>query len=266
HSCRAGCCSRYGTCGFTEQHCGDGYTSNCNATAECGQLAPEDFFDCPINVCCRCPYTCSENTDALIYTRHIAYYELFTEGRFCGVKEPEDPALAPPTHLNLAFVNFGSNFSLIDEHSDWVRRAALTKLRYPVLRINIAIGGWAFNDPPTLTFVSEMAVGIDNRYTFVRSVVDYLRVHGLDGINIDREHPGATDRGGQPGDTDCYVELEADLREAFDREGAGWEFSCASPNSYWYLRGFNVEAMQRYFDYFNLMSYDIYGVWDQEDE
>ncbi|KEY73415.1 hypothetical protein S7711_06835 [Stachybotrys chartarum IBT 7711] len=213
-----------------------------------------------------CPYTCSENTDALIYTRHIAYYELFTEGRFCGVKEPEDPALAPPTHLNLAFVNFGSNFSLIDEHSDWVRRAALTKLKYPVLRINIAIGGWAFNDPPTLTFVSEMAVGIDNRYTFVRSVVDYLRVHGLDGINIDREHPGATDRGGQPGDTDCYVELEADLREAFDREGAGWEFSCAGPNSYWYLRGFNVEAMQRYFDYFNLISYDIYGVWDQEDE
>lgn len=140
------------------------------------------------------------------------------------------------------------------------------KLRYPALRINIAVGGWAFNDPPTSTLFSDMAGNIDNRRTFVDSVVDFLRTYGLDGIDIDWEYPGATDRGGQPDDTDRYVELVAELREAFDKEGVGWEISCAIPSSYWYLRGFNLESMQKYIDYFNLMSYDIYGVWDQENE
>ena len=51
--CKVGCCSKDGQCGFTPDHCGDGCMSNCNATAECGQYAPEEFHDCPINVCCR---------------------------------------------------------------------------------------------------------------------------------------------------------------------------------------------------------------------
>ena len=138
------------------------------------------------------------------------------------------------------------------------------KIKYPALRINIAVGGWAFNDPPTATFFSDMAGSIDNRRIFVKSVVDFLRTYGLDGIDIDWEYPAATDRGGQPFDTDRYVELVADLREAFDKEGSGWEISCAIPSSHWYLRGFKLEAMQKYINYFNLMSYDIYGVWDQE--
>lgn len=53
HPCKVGCCSSSGQCGFTEDHCGVGCVSNCNATAECGQYALEDAFDCPINVCCR---------------------------------------------------------------------------------------------------------------------------------------------------------------------------------------------------------------------
>ncbi|KAH8891138.1 hypothetical protein GQ53DRAFT_687387, partial [Thozetella sp. PMI_491] len=295
HPCKVGCCSKFGTCGFTDQHCGDGCQSNCNATSECGAHAPADDFDCPINVCCSqygfcgvtdlfcgdgcqpnsdgggCgeaprPAACPTNTNALSYTRRVAYYELFSKGRSCGVKEPEDLPLAPLTHLNLAFVNFGSDFKLIDDNPDWVRRAALMKLKYPNLRINLAVGGWAFNDPPTSTFWTTMANDYENRQTFIRSVVDYLRTYGLDGIDIDWEYPAATDRGGEPMDTDGYVTLVAQLREAFDKEGSGWEISCAIPSSYWYLRGFALESMQKYIDYFNLMSYDIYGVWDQTNE
>ena len=111
-----------------------------------------------------------------------------------------------------------------------------------------------------------MAGSIENRRTFIKSVVDYLRAYGLDGIDIDWEYPAATDRGGKPSDTDRYVELVADLREAFDREGTNWEISVAIPSSYWYLRGYNLKAMQKFIDYFNLMSYDIFGVWDKKNE
>ena len=53
HPCKVGCCSSFGTCGFTDQHCKNGCVSNCNATSECGAHAPKDQFDCAINVCCR---------------------------------------------------------------------------------------------------------------------------------------------------------------------------------------------------------------------
>ncbi|KAK1841138.1 Killer toxin subunits alpha/beta 1 [Colletotrichum chrysophilum] len=292
--CRVGCCGPFGVCGFGDDYCGEGCKSNCNATAECGQYALEDNFDCPINVCCSkhgfcgtteefcndgCQpnsegggcgsptrKTCPINSDPLTYERRIAYYELFTRGRDCGVREPEDLPLAPLTHLNLAFVNFGSDYKLIDEHSEWVRRLVLRKLRYPNLRINIAIGGWAFNDPPTSTYFSDMASSYDGRRTFIRSVVDYLRNYGLDGVDIDWEYPGALDRGGRPQDVNSYVQLLAELRDAFEDEGSGWEISIAIPSSYWYLRGFNLENLQRQVDYLNLMSYDIFGMWDQDNE
>ncbi|RYP24055.1 hypothetical protein DL765_000783 [Monosporascus sp. GIB2] len=208
----------------------------------------------------------SATKDPLEFKRRVAYYELFTEGRSCGVKEPEDLPLGPLTHLNLAFVNFGEDWKLIDEHSDWIRRTVLRKIKYPSLRINIAIGGWAFNDPPTSTYFSRMASTRASRQTFVKSVVDFLRAYGLDGVDIDWEYPGAEDRGGHPDDAANYVLLLADLRDAFDAEGSGWEISTAIPSSYWYLRGFSLERMQRQLDYFNLMSYDIYGMWDLDNQ
>ena len=210
----------------------------------------------------RRPAECPVNTDALTYKRRIAYYELFTRTRSCNVKEPESLPLGPLTHLNLAFVNFGSDFKLIDDDSDWVRRTVLRKIKYPDLRINIAIGGWTFNDPPTSTYFSDMVGSYDGRATFIKSVCDYLRTYGLDGVDIDWEYPGATDRGGGPRDDTLYVQMLGELKEAFEREGAGWEISVTLPTSYWYLRGFSLENMQKQIDYFNIMSYDIHGMWD----
>jgi GH18 family chitinase len=71
------------------------------------------------------------------------------------VKRPGDLIVDPLTHLNLAFVNFGSNWQLSGQYDSVVAEAALLKLRYPGLRINIAIGGWSFNDPPTATYFSQ---------------------------------------------------------------------------------------------------------------
>ncbi|WQF83340.1 Putative glycoside hydrolase family 18, catalytic domain, glycosyl hydrolase family 18 (GH18) active [Colletotrichum destructivum] len=264
--CKVGCCSSSGVCGFEEAHCGDGCVSNCNSTSECGKHAVEESFNCPINVCCSRPSCPSATKDPLEFQRRIAYYELFTKGRSCGVKEPEVLPVDPLTHINLAFVNFGDDWKIIDDSPDWVKRVVLRKIDHPSLRVNIAIGGWAFNDPPTSTYFSRMASTYDSRQTFVDSVVEYLRAYGLDGVDIDWEYPGAEDRGGHPDDGLNYVFLLAALRKAFDDEGSGWEISVAIPSSYWYLRGYELERMQRHIDYFNLMSYDIYGMWDEEND
>ncbi|KAI9146996.1 Killer toxin subunits alpha/beta [Paramyrothecium foliicola] len=330
NECRVGCCSKEGVCGFSEDHCGTGCISNCDAKAECGQYAPEGEEDCPINVCCSehgfcgvteefCGDGCQDNsngegcgevcrsamTSYTTLTRteaavrnfphwkqllaidltemhrsqecdvdhdpfnldvRAAYYELFTKGRECGVKEPEDLPLEPLTHVHLAFVNFDDTFQLSHEHSDWIKRMVNRKIQHPHIKMTIAIGGWAFNDPPTSHLFSDMANYYDNRQTFVQSVVDFLRTYGLDGVDIDWEYPAAKDRGGIDEDTQAYVLLLSDLRDAFDAEVAGWEISIAIPSSYWYLRGFDLFRMQDYVDYFNLMSYDIHGMWDLDNE
>jgi chitinase len=113
------------------------------------------------------------------------------------------------------------------------------------------------------TDIAKVAGSYENRQTFINSVVKYLQDYHLDGIDLDWEYPGASDRGGRSQDATNYVTLLAEMREAFDRENPGWEISATIPTSYWYLRGFDVKGMQKYLDYFNLMSYDLHGMWDQ---
>lgn len=90
------------------------------------------------------------------YDRRVGYYELFNlDNRLCDQVYPEDLELAPLTHVNLAFVLFDSSFNLIDDAGSLISRVTFLKSRYPNLRVNVAIGGWSFNDPPTQNLFSN---------------------------------------------------------------------------------------------------------------
>ena len=209
---------------------------------------------------------CGISTDAKTYTRRIAYYELFTSVKKCNKKEPAELPLGPLTHLNLAFVNFDEDYNLIDDNGDWVSKVVVRKFKYPDLRVNIAIGGWAFNDPPTATRWSDMASSKESRGKFISSVVKYLLSYGLDGVDLDWEYPVAADRGGIKEDGDNYVELLKEMRAAFDKENTSWEISVTLPASYWYLKGFKLKDMAPHISYWNVMTYDMHGMWDLDNE
>jgi len=81
---------------------------------------------------------------------------------------------------------------------------------------------------------------------------------------IDWEYPVANDRGGKEEDYSNYVQLLADIRQRFSRTDPGWQVTLTLPSSYWYLRGFDLNGMQKYVDWFNVMTYDIHGLWDQK--
>lgn len=102
-----------------------------------------------------------------------------------------------------------------------------------------------------------MASTRPNRDIFVGSLVSFLQKYGLDGVDIDWEYPGATDRGGIDADIDNFVLLMSEIKEAFARENPGWEASITLPTSYWYLRHFDINRLQKYVSFFNLMSYDL---------
>lgn len=88
--------------------------------------------------------------------------------------------------------------------------------------------------------------------------------YSLDGVDIDWEYPAADDRGGRVADTQNYVLLMAEIQDAFQQSGnSGWDATITLPTSYWYLRGFDINRLQKYVSWFNLMSYDLHGMWDQ---
>ena len=62
----------------------------------------------------------------------------------------------------------------------------------PSLKVLIAVGGWAEGGKK----YSAMASTMQTRSRFVESVVDFLREHEFDGLDVDWEYPGARDRDG----------------------------------------------------------------------
>lgn len=52
-------------------------------------------------------------------------------------------------------------------------------------------------------------------------------------------------------------------QDIYDAFSGSYGFSITLPASYWYLQHFDIEGIQPYVDWFNLMSYDLHGVWDK---
>jgi GH18 family chitinase len=68
---------------------------------------------------------------------------------------------------------------------------------------------------------------------------------------------------GQPiGQSTDGVGYLAFLRRLKDKVGANKSVSIAAPASYWYLRGFPIDAIASKIDYIVYMTYDLHGQWD----
>jgi hypothetical protein len=57
----------------------------------------------------------------------------------------------------------------------------------------------------------------------------------------------------------CCVQIS----EAFDSYDPGGQLTLTLPASYWYLKGLDIKRLEKYVDWFNVMTYDIHGLWDQ---
>ncbi|RMD41706.1 hypothetical protein DV735_g3417, partial [Chaetothyriales sp. CBS 134920] len=187
--------------------------------------------------------------------------------RPCDAVEPEDLDLTGITHLNFAFAFFDPTtfeMTAMDANADsLLARFTNLKSNWSSIETWIAVGGWSFNDetnvPNTRTAFSDMASTAAGRQKFIKSAMHFMRAYGFDGLDIDWEYPGAEDRGGSESDTANFVLLCKELKAAF---GNSYGLSVTLPASYWYLRHFDVKGMEPYVDWYNVMSYDIHGVWD----
>ncbi|PYH91865.1 glycoside hydrolase [Aspergillus ellipticus CBS 707.79] len=289
--CVSGCCSSSGYCGFGPDFCGDDVCiSTCDAQAECGPYAAVTNSTCPLNVCCSeygfcgtsedfCGTGCQSNCDAVTEPTgltpltwahsscsgtssdavYIGYYEAWSYQHPCDVILPSKIDVSPWTHLYYAFAGINSETSKIEtlyaNDDTYIPEFVALKKKKSSLKTYISVGGWSLGGE----VFSDMVRFSGTRSAFVDSAIAFMEKYGFDGIDIDWEYPAASDRGGETADTDNYVTLLKELKEAC---GDTYGITVTLPSSYWYLQGFDVSSMAEYVDHFNFMSYDIHGTWD----
>lgn len=199
------CCGEDGWCGYSPTYCGDGCQSNCGAKAECGQYAASPGTGCPLNVCCSehgfCGTTaeyCSDGCQSNCETPNpnaapsnpqdiiIGYWEAWNMDKPCGTMGPGEIPVHLLTHL---FVSFGyindawevTNMDGIDP--EIFKTIGNVKARNPDLKIVIALGGWAFNDPgPWRDIFATLASTKANRATFITNLLGFMSEYGYDGV------------------------------------------------------------------------------------
>lgn len=231
------CCSKHGFCGYTEEFCGGNDVKRPSCSLD------ENKVD-----------------------RVIGYYEGWaTAKRPCYAMRPEEIPFGQYTHLIFSFATINPKTYEIspgDYHTeDMMSRIGSIKIIQPNIKIWVAVGGWAFNDPgPTQTTFSDIAASEANIEKFLNSLVKMMNKYDFDGIDIDWEYPVASDRHGRGNDYANIVTFMRRLRQRMETSRKG--VSMAIPASYWYLQHFDIVKLQDTVDWFNLMTYDMHGAWD----
>jgi len=290
------CCNGdTGICGFDKaDHCGPKCTSKCGSRAECGPHAATPGQECPIHVCCSkhgfcgttdefcgdgCHSNCGQPSKTSPHTTDVRNIVIgYVEGwaftrRGCAKRDVyKDLRIDSVTHL---FVSFGyiepdsfEIFPMRGVTDENILAITGMKERAPGLKVWVALGGWSFSDNNTDTqgVWADLSSTPQKRVKFLVQLEKFMVYYGFDGVDYDWEYPGAHDRGGNKEDGQNYVELVKATRAYFKDNARGWGISFTAPSSYWYLRHFEIGAMMEHVDFVNLMTYDLFGSWDDQSD
>ncbi|OBT52519.1 hypothetical protein VE04_06299 [Pseudogymnoascus sp. 24MN13] len=231
-----------------------------------------------------CQNNCFEPTEPSctsndVLKKVIGYYESWSSDRACDGWGPSDISANGLTHVFYSFALFeeyDSDWNVyipaLDQaqtEAEMLKPFMALKQKNPGLSTVISVGGWSFNDPPTAGYWSTMSSTAAGRNSFAKNLLAFMVLYGFDGVDLDWEYPGASDRGGDTTlwvDSDNYIALIREIRMVFDATGTAYTISFTTPASYWYLQTFQVnEMLSAGADWTMMMTYDLHGVWDGDD-
>lgn len=165
------------------------------------------------------------------------------------------------TRINYAFARIAEGRMVAGLAADAGNLAQLTALRRenPLLTVLISVGGWLGSAD-----FSDVARTEQSRQVFVGSVMDFLKLHDLDGLDVDWEYPGMAGAGHlfRSEDKQNFTLLLKELRERFNQETKVTHrrlyLTIAAGASDEYLAHTEMGKVQKYVDAVNLMTYDYY--------
>ena len=158
------------------------------------------------------------------------------------------------THINYAFawVSDSGECVSLSAQDDQINFPALQLLKqqHPGLRMLIAVGGASHSGNFSKATMTAAA-----RQSLAQSCVSFMKVSGFDGIDIDWEFPGPTDK---PNYTALLKELRSQLDAQGVTDGTHYLLTAAlsaSPDRYAHLE---LPQIAQYVDWINLIAYDFY--------
>ncbi len=164
------------------------------------------------------------------------------------------------SHINYAFVDIKDNRAwLHNEVWDTINLRKLSELKKinPDLKVLISIGGWKWSKN-----FSDAVLTDTSTQNFTSSAVAIVSKYNLDGIDIDWEYPGMMGDSNvyRPGDKEHYTLLFKDLRQNLDslNQITHMKYYVTTAVGSWqaYIDHTEMEKVQQYADYINVMSYD----------
>ncbi|KAI9094115.1 hypothetical protein DFS34DRAFT_253472 [Phlyctochytrium arcticum] len=237
------CCSAHGYCGTTKDFC--------EPTAQ--------GFKCNSN----CFMPTVPKTDGSAYKRKVAYYHSGGDTRACDRVQPEDLDLLGYTHLIFAFATLadsGGAVSFTLEDYEIARRLVNLKGKWPGLKVLYAIGGWDFSESDATKAIFSKAFETPKiRDYLITSITRSLTSLDWDGVDIDFEYPAAIERAGPQADIKNFGIFLRELKGRMPRDKL---LTVAVPAGYWFLKGFDMQAVKETCDFINLMTYDFNGAWN----
>jgi len=175
--------------------------------------------------------------------------------------QPRDITANKLTRINFAFALIQNGKIITEDPSDDANMATLVafKKNNPSLTILVSVGGWLGSGN-----FSDVALTRESRAIFIQSVIEFIKQHQLDGLDIDWEYPGQVGAGNEfrPEDKQNYTLLLAELRKQFNREAKKLHrrlfLTIATGASSQFLEHTEMGNAQKYVDTVNLMAYDYY--------
>lgn len=182
-------------------------------------------------------------------------------GYASGWNPAQDRDLHKISTLIFAFAKIqDGRVTLTGEAAKKLQSLVALKQRDPGLKVAISVGGWAAGG------FSEAARTAAARKLFADSAAQLVAGHDADGLDIDWEYPGHHESGiaSSPDDRANFTLLLQAVRASLDRAGA--EHGRRGANHYTlsiavadgpFVSGVDLAAVNRYVDWFNLMTYDF---------
>ncbi len=135
----------------------------------------------------------------------------------------------------------------------------------PEVNLGFALGGWTLSDEFSTAYSTQAG-----RDKFVSETVRIFQEYDFfNTVDFDWEYPGG---GGKAGNAvsleDCanFALVLEDLRFALDdlsdQTGEQYDISIATAGGYEKLANLNLEGIDDYVDFYNVMTYDFHGGWE----